>query len=258
LLNNDATKGMLKGMMKDMLSKKAPEGTIAADGRSYSNPAVGLSVILPPSAKKWRISKAPMPLALCAIQPNDGRLGVNIVQQPLPMAMPVESVGPFVEMGVGMMIKNYKRIKSGLIGTGASQGWELEYTGTPPDGGDVLVHAVQRVYLRNGGMMVVSALGDADEWRVHESAVRAIFDAIVFTAPVAAPENGNEAEKAAPAAHGSVDKTDELKSQLKNLIENDVDGVKAAPKSNAQDADELKADLKKLRQELDRELKRAD
>ncbi len=177
-------------MMKNMLSQERPKGKASDDGQTYTNADLGFTISLPASKKDWKLDpKPPVPLASVAISSPDGAVQVNVVNQQLPVAMPIETLGPFVEMGPKMVMKDYKKISGGMIENKGGKGFELQYEGTQQG---IRLHALQRVYIVNGSMMVVSAVTPVDMWKEHEAAVKETLDSFILSPakgkPGAAPK----------------------------------------------------------------------
>jgi hypothetical protein len=171
---------LAKDMMKNMLSQKQPEGAVSADGKSYTNEALGIAIKLPESAKDWKLSgRGAVPMMVASIE-GPGGASVSLASQPLPLQMPVESMGPMVEMGLKFVFKNYTKHKEGVIGEGAAKGYELQFTG---DQEGARVRMTHRVYMRPGKMLIVQAIAPENAWDKNEKALGDILNAIKITEP---------------------------------------------------------------------------
>ncbi|HLX64907.1 MAG TPA: hypothetical protein VKX17_26790 [Planctomycetota bacterium] len=175
----------MKEMLKSMLDQKSPSGSVSADGKTYTNTGVGVSLKLPDSAKDWKLNGNPgLPMALLLATGTDGGQ-VMLATQALPMQMPIETMGPFMEMGFKIALKNYKCFKQGVIGEGASKGYEYEISGESKEGGNkgVATHMLTRFYMRGGSLLVVTASAEQDQWTQNEKAIKDVLDGIKLSEP---------------------------------------------------------------------------
>ncbi len=187
---DDATgldmKSMLKNpavqsMLKDMMTQERPEGKTADDGKTYVNEELGISIKSPPSAKNWKLDAKPsVPLASVVLSSGDGAANVAVVCQPLPMSMPIEQMAPFLEMPAKMAMQNYKKIKSEMITTSGTKGFELEFEGEQEG---QPIHAIQHIYFQGNTMIAVQAGSALNVWKTHEKAVREVIDSFTISAP---------------------------------------------------------------------------
>lgn len=185
---------MVKGLLKNMLSQKAPEGKLSEDGREYNNETLGIGIKLPDAAKEWKLdTNAPIPMTALAITSPDSAVQIQVATQPMPMEIPIEQMGPMLEMGIKMMIKNFTKHKAGTVGEGVAKGFEIQYSGAQMG---MTIRATQRVYMRGGKMLVISAIAPPEKWGKNEAAINAVLDAFKLTAPKAQPaEAGGNGEK---------------------------------------------------------------
>jgi len=176
---------LVKEMLKSMLATKAPEGNVSKDGRSYSNDAVGLAITMPESAKNWKLDGSPkMPMTLALVESPDHVANVQIASQTMPMAMPIETIGPMLEMGFKMAFKQYTKYSDGLIGEGPSKGYEFHYSG---EQAGVHVHMLTRFYMRDGKMLVINASTEEGNWKANEKTLKDVLNAIKLTEPKVSP-----------------------------------------------------------------------
>lgn len=191
MLKNPAMKEMLKGM----LEQKSPAGAVSKDGRSYTNDGVGVSLRLPDSAKDWTLNGKPgIPMALALAASGDSGTQVALVTQNLPLQMPIETLGPFLEMGFKIAMANYKCYKQGVIGEGAAKGYEFEIGGESKEGDNkgTRVHMITRFYMRGGSLLVVTASAEDSKWKTNEKTIKDVLDGIKLTEPKTAKEKNDE------------------------------------------------------------------
>lgn len=179
----------MQDMVKKMLSEERPKGKATEDGRGYTNDALGFRLRVPDEAKDWKLNATPpAPLAVSISDPNN-EAQVTVVSQGLPFSMPIESMGPMLEMGPKMAMKEYKKISSGPIETTGKKGWELQYEGLA---NGAPMRSTQRVYIAGNTMLVLSAVSSPERWASCEKAINATLKSFEFFTP--------EAKSAAPGA----------------------------------------------------------
>ena len=191
LLKNPEVQKMVEKMFAQ---KDQPKGAMGDDG-FYRNEALGLKV-KPPQGDGWEVSKDPAkaptgPTPLVEARAGEGAGAFVLVQQAMPMQVPAEMLPVAIDMGLGMQVKGFKKIKSEQLTTNEKKGYEVEYTGKL-NGMDV--HVLQRAYVSGSDMIVVMGSTPAEEWEKHGKAIRDAMASIGFTAPSAKPS-----EKASPA-----------------------------------------------------------
>ena len=176
---------LIKDMIKQMMSQKAPAGHVSPDGRGYANEELGVSVKMPDSAKEWTLDGKPnVPMAVVGIESPDHAAHIQIISQQMPITMPIETLGPMLEMGFKIGLKDYKKLKEGLIGEGASKGYEFHYTGNQFG---ISVHMATRFYMRPGKMLVINASTEEGAWSKNEKILMDILNAVKVTEPKVVP-----------------------------------------------------------------------
>ena len=169
---------LVKDMVKQMLSQKAPEGNVTEDG--YSNSEMGISIKVPAAAKDWKLNGKPERPVMMSLDSPDYSAHVQILSQPMPIAMPIETIGPMLEMGFKMVSRDYKKIKEGLIGEGASKGYEFQFSGEQQG---LRARMTTRFYMRAGKMLVINASAEERDWAKNEKMLNAILDVIKISEP---------------------------------------------------------------------------
>jgi len=183
---------LVQKMLKDMMKQDRPKGGVSEDGRSYSNETLGFTIQAPPSQKDWKLDgKPPAPLSVVISDPQ-GAVQINIAAQNLPIAMPIESLGPMIEIGPKMAMEDFKKISGDLMNAGGKKGYELQYEASA--GGQKL-RATQRVYILGNTMVVVSAMGPVESWNKHEKTIKETLDTFKFTEPKPAPKSDKRAKE---------------------------------------------------------------
>ncbi|MGD0088999.1 MAG: hypothetical protein ABSE73_03695 [Planctomycetota bacterium] len=155
-------------LMETLLTKKQPPGKLSADGRTYTNEKLGLKVGLPPSLKDWKMeAQSAGPVAVLITSPQSA-VQVSVALQPMPFTLPIESMGPMLEMGQQMALKNYKKLSGAVIQTSGHKGFELQCEG---DIEGQRERSTMRFYSANGALLVLSAMAQPEDWDRNEKAI---------------------------------------------------------------------------------------
>jgi hypothetical protein len=115
---------------------------------------------------------------------------VLVVNQKMPMAVPMEMLAPSLEMAPKMSVQNYKNLKNGPIKTGGKAGHEIQFEGT--QGGEK-IRSTLRVYIDGENLLMVTATTTKDNWDKNEKAINETLESFQFIEKKAAGE-----KKAAP------------------------------------------------------------
>ncbi|HYG76054.1 MAG TPA: hypothetical protein VEK08_13700 [Planctomycetota bacterium] len=180
----------MQNLMKSLLSQERPKGGVSEDGRTYKNETLGLQITLPEAQKDWKFDPNPPPPLGALLTDAKNGAQLSIMTQTLPIAMPIDSIGPMLEMGPKMAMQNYKKISSGAIETSGKKGFQLQYEG---DSAGLRLRSIQNVYVIDATMIVVSALAPVDKWEAVEKPLKQALDALKFVAP--APKKDTPAKK---------------------------------------------------------------
>lgn len=167
----------MQEMVKKMLSEERPKGKATADGRGYTNDQLGFRMRVPDEAKDWKLNATPpAPLAVSVSDPT-GEAQITVVSQSLPFAMPIESMGPMLEMGPKMAMKEYKKISAGAIEVSGKKGWELQYEGLA---NGAPMRSTQRIFIAGNTMLVLSAVSSPESWGKFEKAINGTLKTFEF------------------------------------------------------------------------------
>jgi hypothetical protein len=182
----------MQELMKNMLSQERPAGKLSDDRRSYTNAQIGLEIALPESLKDWKFEvKPPQMISALAQSPLGGQ--ISLVTQSLPIATPIETMGPMMEMGPKMM-EGYKKISGGLIETSGKKGYELQFEAS----NGAKLHMIQRAYVSGSNMIVIIGMAPVEGWPAVEKGVKEALDGLKFVAPAPAGEQKKAAPKKEP------------------------------------------------------------
>ena len=172
---------LVKDMLKKMLTEKSPSGNVSKDGREYANEAMGVTIKMPDSAKDWKLNGSPkIPMVLLVADSPDQSAHVQIASQNMPIVMPIESLGPMMEMGFKMSVTDYKKFKEGPIGEGAAKGYEFQISG---EQAGTRARMITRFYMRGGKMLVINASSEEGDWKKNEKILTDILNGIKLSEP---------------------------------------------------------------------------
>jgi len=161
----------------EMFSQKQPPGQLSADGLSYTNEKLGFKMAIPAAQKDWRIEpKPPAPVSVLISSPGNS-VQVSVVSQPLPIALPIENMGPMLEMGQKMAMQNYKKLSQSVIQTSGRKGLELQCEG---DNAGQHLRSTGRFYIVNGSMIALSAVTSPEDWAKNEKAINEVLGGFSF------------------------------------------------------------------------------
>jgi hypothetical protein len=182
-------------MVEQMLGgqKEAPKGQ-AAEG-VYTNEKLGLRIREPKGAG-WKTDAAPAkppmgPTPLVEFSSPGSEAKVMVAQQALPMVMPIDQMAPMIEMGLQSQFKEFKKVKSGMVKVGQESGLELEYSGIIQG---KKIHALQRIFLGESGLVVVAGTTEEENWEKHGPAVKESVESFEFV-----PKKGGAEPEKKPA-----------------------------------------------------------
>jgi hypothetical protein len=175
---------LIQEQLKKVREQPVPAGTLSSDGRSYTNPALGVSLTLPESRSGWRLDpRPPAPLSL-AIGSPDGAGQIVVAQQTLPAPLTAEVILPMVAGGVKASLPGYASLGSSRVEAPGGEAWQEErFEAEPPAGRKV--RGLIRVWTRGTSMVFATFVVPADLWPEHERAAREILDRLAVGEPVA-------------------------------------------------------------------------
>lgn len=174
---------LIQEQLRKVREQPVPPGTVSADGRSYTNRALGVSLTLPESRSGWRLDpKPPAPLSL-AIGSPDGAGQIVVAQQTLPAPLAAELILPMVAGGVKASLPGYASLGGGRVEAPGGQTWQEEsFEAEPPAGRKV--RGLIRVWTRGTSMVFATFVVPADLWPQHERAAREILDRLAVGEPL--------------------------------------------------------------------------
>lgn len=175
---------LIQEQLRKVREQPVPPGTVSPDGRSYTNPALGVSLTLPESRSGWRLDpRPPAPLSL-AIGSPDGAGQIVVAQQTLPAPLTAEVVLPMVAGGVKASLPGYASLGSSRVEAPGGEAWQEErFEAEPPAGRKV--RGLIRVWTRGTSMVFATFVVPADLWPQHERAAREILDRLAVGEPAA-------------------------------------------------------------------------
>jgi hypothetical protein len=155
---------------------------LSSDGRTYSNPELGFSIRLPQSEPGWVWGRkrhgAPV-----LLESPDGKVKLTVVPLLLP-APSLAATGRMDEENEATEPGSHTLLHSGLVRKDGRELYEIE---RESESKGTKLRESKRFYPSANGILAVSALGLADEWPLHERAIREALDSFVLTAGPATP-----------------------------------------------------------------------
>jgi hypothetical protein len=161
--------------IKKVLPKGAPAGEVSADGRSYTNDALGVSIRLPESLQGWRLEKDPSnPQILFMVSSPNGAVHVGVGYQILPSDTAPAMMSRMVERGVQSTMTEFHRIE------------EIEHNQTALKMRDVTfvafakgkqVMGALRTLARDSDFFFLNAVGPAETWPRYQATALRILNA---------------------------------------------------------------------------------
>jgi hypothetical protein len=117
-------------MVQKMMAGQQGGATLSADGKSLSNPRLGYTFKLGEKQEGWALKAVNQgPVAAQASHAESGAQ-ITISSLELGMSMPMEMMGPQIEMGMKMAVPDAKLLKSGPAEFYGKKGWEVILEGT--------------------------------------------------------------------------------------------------------------------------------
>jgi len=179
----------MQNLMKNLLSQERPKGATSDDGRTYKNETLGFQFTLPESQREWKFDpNPPAPIGALVVDSKEG-MQLSVMTQTLPIAMPIDSIGPMLEMGPKMAMKDYKKISAGPIETSGKKGYQLQYEG---NNAGTRLRSTQNVYIIDATMIVVSAMAPVENWPKLEKSLNEAIASFKFVAPAPKKEELKE------------------------------------------------------------------
>ncbi len=97
--------------VRKFLPDGAPAGRVSADGRSYLNPALGISIRLPDSLQGWRLARDPVdPQLLVTMSSPDGEVRIGVGYQIRPADTASSLMSRMVERAVKSTMTEFHRL----------------------------------------------------------------------------------------------------------------------------------------------------
>ena len=170
----------LQKMLQEMLGQQKEQPKGRTEDGTYTNASLGLS-IRQPKGEGWSMDEKPAkpPMGPTPLVQINGPNGATLVLalQELPIALPIETIGPMLEMGPKAVLKDFKKIAGDFVMSGKKKGYELEYTAH--DGGS-LVHILQRIFILDGKMVVGMGKAATEDWDKLGKDIREVLTSLTL------------------------------------------------------------------------------
>jgi hypothetical protein len=172
------------------LDQPAIESRLGEDGRTYSFPAIGLTLRLPTAMAGWRSMPPGSPAILLDVSAprRSAFLQVAVIdlhQEGVSLAM----LQYFVEEGMKSSIPGFAKVSGRTLDLGGVQGYELRFTaagnGTGNGKGNEGL-GTGRIYLRGTRYLSIMTFARSELWAELEPSVTELFDSVAL-APAPGP-----------------------------------------------------------------------
>jgi hypothetical protein len=154
-------------------SQAAPSGQVSADGRSYTNAALGITIRVPAALQGWTLGRDPAsPQILLMIASPDGRVHIGLGYQALTPDLKAISVSHMVELGMKGALDRFQTLEETESNQDGLKIREVAFAAV------VLGRKVKgtlRTLARGLDLVFLTAMGPAESWgRDQETALKII------------------------------------------------------------------------------------
>jgi len=154
-------------------SQAAPPGQVSADGRSYTNVPLGITIRVPAALQGWTLGRDPAsPQILLMITGPDGRVHIGLGYQALTPDLQAISVSHMVELGMKGALDRFQTLEE----TESNQaGLKIRDVAFAAVVQGRKVKGTLRTLARGLGLVFLTAMGPAGSWgRDQETALKII------------------------------------------------------------------------------------
>ncbi len=160
--------------IRKFLPDGAPAGEVSADGRSYQNPALGISIHLPDSLQGWKLEHDPAnPQVLVTMSSPDGTVRVGVGYQIRPADTAPSLMSRMVERAVQSTMTEFQRLEEPdhdqAVVKMREIGFEACHKGQQ-------VRGELRTLARDSDFFFLTALGPSDSWPREEATVMRVLN----------------------------------------------------------------------------------
>jgi hypothetical protein len=154
-------------------SQAAPPGQVSADGRTYTNPALGISIRVPAALQGWTLGRDPAsPQILLILASPDGRINIDLGYQALTPDLKAISVSRMVELGMKSALTGFKVVEEMESNQADLKIRDVTFTGVVQGR---KVKGTLRTLARGLDLIFLTAMGPAESWtRDQETALKII------------------------------------------------------------------------------------
>jgi hypothetical protein len=164
--------------------RKAPPGQVSADGRSYANAALGVSIRIPPPLQGWTFQIDPAnPQILLMISSPNGEVHITLAYQALSPDLKAISVSKMVEMGMKSALTGFRQLEemeSNQVDLKIRDvAFDAAVQGRP-------VRGTLRTLARGLDLISLTAMGPAESWVRDQETVLKIINTFRYGKPKSA------------------------------------------------------------------------
>jgi hypothetical protein len=151
------------------------------DGRTYSLPALGLSIHLPAEMAGWQKSKGSPSASVLLAMVSPVGVALAVTADSLDETVSIELAAPFIEAGLRSKVPGFAKLDGRIVEMGSARAYDLSFRGTGDEGDDLEIRGVMRVLVRGPRLATVTLVGPASLWPAHETLARELFAGITTT-----------------------------------------------------------------------------
>jgi hypothetical protein len=160
--------------IRKFLPDGAPAGEVSADGRSYQNPALGISIRLPDSLQGWKLERDPAnPQVLVTVASPDGSVRVGVGYQIRPADTAPSLMSRMVERAVQSTMTEFHRLEELEHDQGVVKMREIGFVAFLKG---QQVRGELRTLARDSDFFFLTALVPSDSWPREEATAMRVLN----------------------------------------------------------------------------------
>jgi hypothetical protein len=160
--------------IRKFLPDGAPAGEVSADGRSYQNPSLGISIRLPDSLQGWKLERDPAnPQVLVTVASPDGSVRVGVGYQIRPADTAPSLMSRMVERAVQSTMTEFHRLEELEHDQGVVKMREIGFVAFLKG---QQVRGELRTLARDSDFFFLTALVPSDSWPREEATAMRVLN----------------------------------------------------------------------------------
>ena len=171
-------------------------GQLSEDQRTYSVPALGLSLRLPEAMVGWQHQQRPKPILMARMGPQQMSLQVMAID--MHRSASIDFIEPIFEAGMDKMMPGFTKLDGHPVDLAGQRGYDLIFHGTRAG---VASHGVLRIFVQGTWVVGIMLTSLEDRWADNEAlAAEALSGITMKPAPAIYPAAMGSGAAAGPAA----------------------------------------------------------